>query len=41
MRHCGKDIVRAIHMHNDGLLLDDVRNHLRQYDGIKVTRQAI
>lgn len=41
MRHKGRDIARAIHMHNDGLSFDQVRNHLWQYDGVRVTRQAI
>jgi len=41
MRHKPKIISRAIHMHNDGLSLFQVRNHLWQYDGVKVSREAI
>jgi transposase-like protein len=41
MRHKKKDIARAIHMHNDGLSLFQVQNHLWQHDGIKVTRKTI
>lgn len=41
MRHDKKVIVRAIHMHNDGLSLFQVQNHLWQHDGVKVTRKTI
>lgn len=41
MRHKREHVARAIHMHNDGFSLDQVRNHLWQHDGVKVTRQAI
>lgn len=41
MRYKPKIISRAIHMHNDGLSLFQVRNHLWQYDGVKVSREAI
>ena len=41
MRHNKKIISRAIHMHNDGLSLYQVQNHLWQHDGIKVTRKTI
>ena len=41
MRHDKKIISRAIHMHNDGLSLFQVQNHLWQHDGIKVTRRTI
>ena len=41
MRYKPKDIARAIHMHNDGLSLWDVKNHLWQYDGVKVSRETI
>ena len=41
MRHDPKIITRAIHMHNDGLSLFQVQNHLWQYDGVKVTRKTI
>ena len=41
MRHDKKIIARAIHMHNDGLSLFQVQNHLWQHDGVKVTRKTI
>ena len=41
MRHDKKIISRAIHMHNDGLSLFQVQNHLWQHDGVKVTRKTI
>ena len=41
MRHNKKIIARAIHMHNDGLSLFQVKNHLWQHDGVKVTRKTI
>ncbi len=41
MRYKKEDIVRAIHLHNDGLSLFQVQDHLLQHDGVKVTRQAI
>jgi putative transposase len=41
MRHNKKIIARAIHMHNDGLSLFQVQNHLWQHDGVKVTRKTI
>ena len=41
MRHNKKIISRAIHMHNDGLSLFQVQNHLWQHDGVKVTRKTI
>ena len=41
MRYNKKDIVRAMHMHNDGLSLFQVQNHLWQHDGVKVSREAI
>ena len=41
MRYRPKDIARAIHMHNDGLSLWDVKNHLWQHDGVKVSRETI
>ncbi len=41
MRHDKKDIVRAIHMHNDGMSLYKTQYHLWQHDGIKVTRKTI
>lgn len=41
MRNKSKIIVRAIHMHNDGLSLFQVQNHLYQYDNVKVSREAI
>ena len=41
MRKNKKDIVRAIHLHNDGLSLFQVKNHLWQHDGVKVSREAV
>jgi transposase-like protein len=40
-RHKKKDIARAIHMHNDGLSLFQVQNHLWQHDGVRVSRETI
>ena len=41
MRHKPEIISRAIHMHQDGLSLFQVQNHLWQYDGVKVSRWTI
>lgn len=41
MRHKPQIIVRAIHMHQDGMSLSKVQNHLWQHDGVRVTRQTI
>lgn len=41
MRHDPKVIVRAIHMHNDGMSLFKTQNHLWQHDKVKVTRWTI
>lgn len=41
MRHRKEDIVRAIHMHIDGMSLFNTQNHLWQHDGVKVTRKSI
>ena len=41
MRHKPEDIVRAIHMHEDGFSLEKTKNHLWQHNGIKVTRWTI
>ena len=41
MRFKKKDIARAIHLHNDGLSLFQIQNHLWQHDGIKVSRETI
>ena len=41
MRHKPKTIVRAIHMHQDGMSLSKVQNHLWQHDGVKVSIEAI
>jgi len=41
MRHSKKIIARAIHMHNDGLSLFQVQNHLWQHDGVRVSRETI
>lgn len=41
MRHSSEDITRAIHMHEDGMSLSKIKNHLWQYDHVKVTRATI
>jgi transposase-like protein len=41
MRYKPKDIARAIHLHNDGMSLFQVQNHLWQHDGVKVSRETI
>jgi len=41
MRYNKKDITRAIHLHNEGLSLFQVKDHLWQHDGVKVTRETI
>lgn len=41
MRYNKKDIARAIHLHNEGLSLFQVKDHLWQHDGVKVTRETI
>jgi transposase-like protein len=41
MRYNKKDIARAIHLHNKGLSLFDVKDHLWQHDGVKVSRESI
>lgn len=41
MRHKPEDIVRAVHMHEDGFSLAKTKNHLWQHDGVKVTRWTI
>lgn len=41
MRYNKKDIVRAIHLHNEGLSLFQIADHLWQHDGVKVSREAV
>ena len=41
MRYNKKDIVRAIHLHNEGLSLFQIKDHLWQHDGIKISRQGV
>ena len=41
MRYYKKHIARAIHLHNEGLSLFQVKDHLWQHDGIKVSRETI
>ena len=41
MRHEKKIITRAIHLHNEGLSLFQVQDHLWQHDGVKISRQGI
>lgn len=41
MRHKPEIIARAIHQHIDGFSLFKTQYHLRQHDGIQVTRKTI
>jgi len=41
MRYKKETIVKAIHLHNEGLSLFQVQNYLWQHEGVKVTRQAV
>lgn len=41
MRYKKEDIVKAIHLHNEGLSLFQVKDYLWQHEGVKVTRQAV
>lgn len=41
MRFHKEKIVRAVHMHEDGMSLSKVQNHLWQHDNVKVTRWTI
>jgi len=41
MRHKPEDIIRAIHLHNNGLSLFYTKDHLWQHDGVKVTKRTI
>ena len=41
MRHNKEDVVRAVHMHNDGMSLFKTQYHLWQHDAVKVTRKTI
>lgn len=41
MQYKPEIIDRAIHLHNDGLSLFQVQNHLWQHDGVKVSRETI
>lgn len=41
MRYKKEIIVKAIHLHNEGLSLFQVKDYLWQHEGIKVTRQAV
>ena len=41
MRYKKENIVRAIHLHNEGLSLFQIQDHLWQHDGIKISRQGI
>jgi len=41
MRHKPEDIVRAVHMHEDGFSLLKTQYHLYQHDEVKVTRRTI
>ena len=41
MRHKPEDIVRAVHMYNDGMSLFKTQYHLYQHDNVRVTRWTI
>jgi transposase-like protein len=41
MRYKKEYIVKAIHLHNEGLSLFQVQDYLWQHEGVKVTRQAV
>jgi len=41
MRHKPEIIARAVHMHEDGMSLSKIQNHLWQHDAVKVTRGTI
>jgi hypothetical protein len=41
MRHSPEIIARAVHMHEDGMSLSKVQNHLWQHDNVKITRWTI
>ncbi len=41
MRYKKKDIARAIHLHNEGVSLFQVKDYLWQHEGVKVTRKTI
>ncbi len=41
MRHKKENIVRAVHIHNDGLSLFKTQYHMWQHDGVNVTRKTI
>lgn len=41
MRNNKKIIVKAIHLHNEGLSLFQVQDYLWQHEGVKITRQAV
>ena len=41
MRYKKEDIAKAIHLHNEGLSLFQVKNFLWQHEGVKVSREAI
>ena len=41
MRYKKKDIARAIHLHNEGLSLFQIKNYLNQHENVSVTRRTI
>jgi len=41
MRNKKKIIVKAIHLHNEGLSLFQVKDYLWQHEGVRVSREAI
>ena len=41
MRYKKENIVRAIHLHNEGLSFFQIKDHLWQHDGVKISRQGV
>ena len=41
VRYKKEDVVRAIHLHNEGLSLFQVKDYLWQHEGVKVSRETI
>jgi transposase-like protein len=41
MKYNKKHILRAIYLHNKGLSLFQVKNYLLDYEGVRVSREAI
>ena len=41
MRNDKKIIVKAVHLHNEGLSLFQVKDYLLQHEGVKVTKRTV